>query len=69
MGKILLKYRFVEGQFRGKSVSRIKYAETLSNFVSKTLGYFNFCVCKSTVLKKIPNNWKEMAIADVVRTR
>lgn len=64
-----MKSQYVEGDFHDKFLSKIEYADKLSNFVTRTLQYFNFCVRKSTVSQSIPRSWRELAIAGALRTR
>ena len=67
--KSFLKKKYVEGDFHEKFLSKIDYADKLSNFITRTLEYFNFCVRKSTVSQSIPHNWRELVLKAALRTR
>ena len=64
-----LKSQFNEGDFHDNFLSKVEQADKLSNFVTRTLQYFGFCVRKSTVSQSIPRNWRELAIAGALRIR
>ena len=64
-----LKVQFTEGDFHDNFLSRVEKTDKLSNFVTRTLQFFVFCVRKSTVSQSIPRNWRELAIAGALRTR
>ena len=67
--KKYLKLQCAEGDFHDKFLSKVEEADKLSNFVTRTLQCFGFCVRNSTVSQRMLRNCRKLSIAGALRTR
>jgi len=67
--QLFLQKKYINGDFHQKFLSKIEYADNLSNFITRTLEYFNFCVRKSIVSQSIPLDWRAHVVSAALRTR